>query len=171
MPDHYQNPVTVNSDGPVLIVCIGNELIADDAVGFEVFNKLQSQQLNGVRLEYVGVGGIALLDYLQGNEAALIVVDAVQFGAPPGTIHQLSWDEVPNNGNKAISAHGIGLRESMEVGRILCPEKIPAIILLIGIEGRCFNQTREAMTPATAAAVDDAAALIQQQLITFHRGI
>ena len=40
----------------------------------------------GTRLEYVGLGGIALLDLLTGAENAMIVVDAVQLGAPAGTI-------------------------------------------------------------------------------------
>jgi hydrogenase maturation protease len=122
------------------------------------------------RLEYVGVGGIALLDRLTGYEDALLVVDAVQFGAPAGTIHCLSWEEIPRSGNSAISAHGIGLKETIDVGRLLCPEKLPPTILLVGIEGRCFNQMREFMTPATADAVGMAADCIRQQLHTIQRG-
>jgi len=79
-------------------------------------------------------GGVALLDYLTGTDQAMIVVDAVQLGDPPGTIHCLSWDELPVNGNATISAHGIGLRETIEVGRLLYPEKLPSIVRLIGID-------------------------------------
>lgn len=146
-----------------LVVCIGNELVADDAVGYEVFRRLGDIGVSpAIRLAFLGVGGIALLDQLQGDEEALIVVDAVQFGAPAGTVHRLSWDRVPANGNSAISAHGIGLKEAIEVGRIVSPEKIPATITLIGIEGRCFNLTREHMTPAVAAAVPVAVSAIQE---------
>lgn len=149
-----------------LVVCIGNELIADDAVGYEVYCRLQGMELlEGTRLEFAGVGGIALLDHLTGSEQALIVVDAVQFGAPAGTIHQLSWDEIPAFDNAAISAHGIGLKEAVEVGKILCPEKLPSSIMLFGIEGRCFNQTRGFMTPEVAAAVTGAANGIQKYLL------
>jgi hydrogenase maturation protease len=124
----------------------------------------------GTRLEFAGVGGIALLDHLEGTEQAMIVVDAVQFGAPAGTLHQLSWDEIPAFDNAAISAHGIGLKEAVEVGRLLCPEKLPETIMLFGIEGRCFNQTREFMTPAVAAAVTDTANGIRQYLHNFQQG-
>jgi len=152
-----------------LVVCIGNELVADDAVGFEVFNQLQAMALPATtRLSYVGVGGIDLLDRLQGDEQAMIVVDAVQFGSPPGTIHQLEWDDVPNYGNTAISAHGIGLKEAIEVGKLLCPEKIPARITLFGIEGRCFNRMREYMTPPVAAAISVAANAIRELLTPSH---
>jgi len=167
-----QDPVTGNGGGTTLVVCIGNELVADDAVGYEVYHQVRGMVLPaGTRLEYAGVGGVALLDLLAGDEGALIVVDAVQFGDPPGTIHRLSWDEVPGNGNSAISAHGIGLRETIDIGKVICPGKLPAHILLVGIEGRCFNRTRDEMTPATAAAVTEAAICIQRELHALQRRI
>lgn len=162
---------TVATESTTLVVCIGNELVADDAVGYEVFRTLQGMDLPAaVRLDYVGVGGIALLDRLTGDEDAMIVVDAVQFGTPAGTIHCLSWDELPGNGNAAISAHGIGLKETIEVGRMLCPEKLPPSIVLVGIEGRCFDRMREFMTPATADAIRTAADCVKHQVYTFQRG-
>ena len=154
----------------VLIVCIGNDLVADDAVGHEVFLRLQRSALpETVRLEYAAVGGVALLDRLTGEEGTMIVVDAVQFGALPGTIHCIPWDELPVLQAGALSGHDIGLKETIEIGKLLYPEKLPRRILLVGIEGRCFNRTRDAMTPETAAAIDDAVHLIQKELLTYHR--
>lgn len=154
-----------------LVVCIGNELIADDAAGYEVWRRLQAMQLPaGARTEFASVGGIALLDLLHGDEGLLIVVDAVQLGAPPGTIHCLSWDDVPDSGNSAISAHGIGLREAIDVGRLLFPEKLPHCVILIGIEGRCFNKTRDAMTPETEMAIEAAAVRVCDEITRYHRG-
>lgn len=157
--------MTVRKKGAALVVCIGNELVADDAVGHEVYQTLAAMSLpEGTRVEYTGVGGVALLDRLTGEEELLIVVDAVQFGAPAGTIHCLPWDNIPSCGNSAISAHGIGLRETMQVGQLLYPEKLPQKILLIGIEGRCFNRMKEFMTPETARAVDNAVAACLEQI-------
>jgi hydrogenase maturation protease len=159
-------------DRGALVVCIGNELVADDAVGHEVFQVLQAGDLPpGTRLEFVGVGGIALLDLLNGSEGALVVVDAVQFGSRPGTLHRLTWDEIPAYGNAAISAHGIGLREAIEVGTALCPDKLPPVITLFGIEGRCFNRTREYMTPDVAAVISEVVAAIRKELIQLYEGI
>lgn len=154
-----------------LVVCIGNELVADDAVGHEVYQRLAAMKLpEGTRVEYTGVGGISLLDRLTGEEELLIVVDAVQFGAPAGTIHCIPWDTIPSCGNSAISAHGIGIRETMQVGQLLYPEKLPQEILLIGIEGRCFNRMKEFMTPETAGAVDKAVAACLEQITQLQRG-
>lgn len=178
MPYHHQNTMTtepIKSDSATsglvrsaLVVCIGNELIADDAIGFEVYNLLLNMDLpDDARIEFSGVGGLALLDLLDGGEDVLIVVDAVQFGAPPGTIHCLSWDQIPSFGNHSISVHGIGIKETIDIGKALYPEKIPGSILLVGIEGRCFNRMRDAMTPETAAAAVKAAEYIRDKLFEF----
>jgi hydrogenase maturation protease len=163
--------MSTSSQSASLVVCIGNELIADDAAGYEVWRRLQEMQLpEETRIEFASVGGIALLDLLTGNEGLLIVVDAVQLGAPPGTIHHIMWNEIPFKGNSAISAHGIGLREAMEVGKLLFPEKLPQNIILIGIEGRCFNRTRDAMTREIEDAIEPAAIKVNEEINKFHRG-
>lgn len=140
-----------------VIVCIGNELIADDAAGFEIYQRLAGC---AARLEYCGLGGIDLLSLLEG-ETDLIVVDAVELGATPGTIHVLPWETLPAT-KSAISAHGLGLRETIEIGQVLYPQNMPQRITLVGLEGRCFNRTREFMTPAVSAALDPAATIIRE---------
>ena len=148
-----------NSHSRAIVICIGNELVADDAAGFEVYCRLSDC---GARLEFCGVGGIDVLQLLEG-ETDLIVVDAVQLAAPPGTIHVIPWDTLPV-ADTAVSAHGLGLREIIKIGRLLYPEKIPQRITLIGIEGRCFNLTREHMTNEVAAALDQAVATVKELL-------
>jgi len=106
------------------------------------------------RVEYCGVGGIDLLPLLEG-ETDMIVVDAVQFGADAGTVHVVPWDRLPCTSTE-ISAHGLGLRETIEIGRLLYPERMPQRVTLVGIEGRCFNLTREFMSSEVADAIDTA---------------
>lgn len=144
------------------MVCIGNELVADDAVGYELYRLLQADQLPAaVRVEFCGVGGIALLELLTGQEELLVVVDAVHFGASPGTVHCLPWEQMPAIGGSAISAHGIGLKDTIEIGQTLYPERMPRQVLLVGVEGRCFDQLGGAMTPEVAAALPQALAAIR----------
>lgn len=150
------------SDRRTIIICIGNELIADDAVGFEIYNRLEGRFTgsNRVRLEFCGVGGIDILPLLEG-ETDLIVVDAVQFGAATGTIHVTPWDSLPGN-SSAISAHGLGLRETIEIGNILYPQTMPERITLVGIEGRCFNRTREYMSKEVCSAITMAVKMVEE---------
>ncbi len=168
MPNQTEDTVAYGERSAALVVCVGNDLVADDAIGCEVYSRLRTMELpHGARIEFAGVGGLALLDLLKGDERVLITVDAVQLGAAAGTIHCLSWDKLPSSESTAISVHGIGLRDTIDIGKILYPELIPPVIVLVGIEGRCFNRMREAMTPETAAAADGAAEYIRRQLITY----
>jgi hydrogenase maturation protease len=111
------------------------------------------------RLRLLGLGGIALLDDLlemQGSASLLIVVDAVQLGAVPGTVHVMEWDAIPEAQGAAVSVHGLGIRETVTIGRALYPEIMPHRIVLVGIEGQCFDLLGVEMTPQVAAAIDKA---------------
>lgn len=142
-----------------LVVCIGNDLVADDGVGHAVHRVLAAQvPAAGMRLQLLGLGGMSLVDKFQGEEQ-LIVVDAVQFGAPAGTIHVLDWAALPASGCQ-FSCHGIGIREAIEVARKLFPEMTPETVHLVGIEGRCFDQLGEGLSAEVQAAVLPAAAAV-----------
>jgi hydrogenase maturation protease len=147
-------------NGRALIVCIGNELVADDGVGCAVYERLRESTLSDhVRLAFLGLAGIDLLEEIAGEEL-LIVVDGVQLGGPPGTVHCLGWDQLPAIQPRPVSGHGIGIREAIVVGKTLYPERVPEKIYLIGIEGSCFNQLGVGLTDAVARAVPEAVAVI-----------
>ena len=144
--------------GTALIVCIGNDLAADDGVGHVVYHALVQKNLpEGTRLELLGVGGMDLLEVMEGEDN-LVVVDAVQFGAIPGTLHVLDWEHLPCAGPRPVSGHGIGIREAIEVGRRLYPEKSPRQVHLVGIEGKCFDLLGADLSFEVARAVDAAVA-------------
>jgi len=145
-----------------LIVCIGNDLVADDAIGHALYHILtEKPPVTDVRLCLLGVGGMAVVDQLQG-EAVLVVVDAVQFGASPGTVHVLGWEQLPATEMRPVSGHGIGVREALEVCRKLYPERMPRQIYLVGVEGVCFNKIGAGMSPAVKQALPHAAEQIIQ---------
>ena len=137
-----------------LIVCIGNDLAADDAAGLAIYEKLEKRILPpGTRTSFLGTGGISLIDEL-GGEDILVVVDAVQFGSSPGTVHVVDWDQLPPATLRPVSVHGIGIREAIEVAKRLFPEQTPQHVYLVGIEGKCFNQLGAGLSSEVADAVD-----------------
>ncbi|MFO0584363.1 MAG: hydrogenase maturation protease [Anaeromyxobacter sp.] len=139
-----------------LVVCVGNPLVGDDAVGCAVHEALASRPpAPGVQLEFVAVGGLRLLDLLDA-QPLLVVVDAVELGAPAGTVHVLPWEALPPPVT-ATTSHGVGLRETMEVGAALQPERMPGRAYLVGVEGRSFDALGAPMSPEVAAAVQGAA--------------
>lgn len=150
-----------------LIVCVGNDLVADDGVGHEVHAELKKRMLpDSIRLKLLGLGGISLIEEFSG-EQVLVVVDAVQFGSRPGEIHSFSWDQLPSSGSH-VSCHGIGIREAIEVSLKLYPERTPRMAYLVGIEGSCFDQLGRGLTPEVAASVHLAADRVLS-LIENHR--
>lgn len=143
--------------GRSLVLCVGNDLVGDDAAGCHVYERLQDSVLPpGTRVELLGLGGLSVLDHLDGEEN-LVLVDAVSLGAPVGTVHVLPWDDLPSLYVTPVSLHGIGLREAIEVGRRITPEAMPRRVLLVGIEGRCFDLVGHPPTPEVAAAIGPAA--------------
>jgi hydrogenase maturation protease len=77
----------------ILVAGVGNKLRADDAVGVEVANKLMAMELPaGVKVVETGIGGIALVQELQSGYDALVVIDAVDRGRPPGHVMLILLD-------------------------------------------------------------------------------
>jgi hydrogenase maturation protease len=83
----------------------------------------------------------------------------VQLGAAPGTVHVVRWSELPAP-DGAVSAHGIGVREAVEVTRLIFPERAPRNALLVGIEGQQFDRLGEPMSPQVADAIPRAVAQV-----------
>jgi hydrogenase maturation protease len=156
VPDTDAGALNSPPRGRALVACVGNALIGDDAAGCAVYDRLARRPPDGVRLAYLATSGISLLEHLSG-EPLLVVVDAVQFGAAPGAVHVLALETLPAAHGPAVSAHGIGLREALEVGNLLYPGQMPRQAVLVGIEGRCFDAIGAQMTPAVARAVPRAA--------------
>lgn len=144
-----------------LIVCLGNELVGDDGAGLAVHDALAGRSLpEDVRLVRMGLGGLELLRELDGEEL-LVVVDAVALGGPPGTIHVREGASLPGAARAAVSAHGIGTAEALAVGRLLEPDRVPRRVVLVGIEGRRFDELGTGLTPDVASAVRTAAAAVE----------
>ncbi len=140
-----------------LVVCIGNGLVADDGAGKAVYERLLQSSIPGdVRLRFLGLGGMDLLEEIDGEDI-LVVVDGVQLGGKPGTIHLLDWEHLPRMDLRPVSGHGIGICEAIAVGQRLYPERVPENIFLVGVEGQCFDQLGVGLTEEVARAIPKAA--------------
>lgn len=83
---------------------VGNTLRADDGFGVAVAQRMAGMELpEGVEVVETGIGGMALVQELQDGYDALVVVDCVDQGRPPGQVmliepevidvDALSWSE------------------------------------------------------------------------------
>lgn len=80
----------------ILVAGMGNVLCGDDGFGVAVAEALAVRnKAPGVRVIEVGIGGLHLVQELMDGYDALVIVDAVDRGATPGTLFVLD-PEIPD---------------------------------------------------------------------------
>lgn len=147
-----------NSERPTTVVVgLGNPILRDDGVGFHVVEALRGR-LDERRVEVVQacVGGFRLLETLAGRRRA-VLVDAVRLGGRPGQVYRLSAEDFRGS-IRAASPHEAGLPEALALGRQLGME-MPEVAV-VGIEPAEVEEFGEGLTPAVAAAIPEAVALV-----------
>jgi hydrogenase maturation protease len=136
-----------------LVLGLGNPLVTDDSVGLRVAEALKPLLAGRADVEVSEDywGGLRLMERMIGFDRA-VVVDAIQTGAPPGTIHLLTPDGIPTQ--RSASAHDVNLSTALEFGR-QAGLKLPANadIQLVGIEAEDILTFGEQCTPSVRAAV------------------
>jgi len=142
---------------PFLILCLGNEVIADDTFGPEAARiLLESKKLpSPVEVIYSPVAGFALLDLLAGRERVLIV-DTIQTGhkTPAGHLSFLALSDFPASHN-LTSSHQISLPTALELGKRM-GMTMPRQIEILAVEAADLETLGGPMTAAVQAALNDA---------------
>jgi hydrogenase maturation protease len=150
-----------------LIIGLGNPLITDDSVGLRVIEQLKPMLADRTDVEVSEDywGGLRLMERMIGFDRA-IVVDAIQTGARPGTIHRLTPDGIPTQ--RSASAHDVNLSTAMAFGR-QAGASLPANerVVLVGVEAEDTLTFAEHCTPAVAAAVPKAVEVVLKILDEF----
>jgi hydrogenase maturation protease len=91
---------------------MGNILLEDEGLGIRALAVLQRDYdfPPGVELLDGGTTGMGLLDDIS-RRRHLVVLDAVQTGAPPGTLVTMRGDEVPVYFGIRVTPHQLGLSD------------------------------------------------------------
>lgn len=149
----------------MLVVGLGNRFRGDDGVGPAVIDRLGARGFETV--EYDG-DGAGLIGLWQGRDR-VIVVDAAQSGAAPGTVQRFDagTTTVPS-GLFRYSSHLFGLAEAVETARTL--GQLPRSLVIYAITGRDFA-LGDRFSPTVAGAVDQVVAWIAMEIMAADRGI
>jgi hydrogenase maturation protease len=92
----------------VLVAGVGNVFLSDDGFGVEVARRLAGRALpDGVEVADVGIRGMHLAYRLLDGYRALVLVDTVRHGHPPGTLYLLEHDLDGAADDAAFDAHGM----------------------------------------------------------------
>jgi len=142
-----------------LILGLGNSLLCDEGAGVHVIAYLQRHHADEAELHYLD-GGTLSFDLAPEMQAAdrLIVVDAAQLKADPGTVRLFEDGEMDRFlGQARRSVHEVGLLDLMDISRLL--DALPQRRALVGIQPGNIDWGDQP-TPAVAAAIPEAAAMV-----------
>ncbi len=121
----------------ILVIGVGNEYRGDDGVGRRVARELEERGPHTFAILEATGEGTTLLESWKSADV-VIIVDAVQSGAPPGTIHRLDAQSRPlPAGFLRTSTHAFGVAQAVELGRAL--NQLPPHLVIYGIEGKSFG--------------------------------
>jgi len=145
-----------------VLVGVGNPFRSDDGVGQIVVRRLRGEVPSNVKVQEESGDGTELLEAWKGADCA-ILVDAVQSGAPPGTIHRLDarTEKLPV-WFAHTSTHAFGVAEAIELARIM--GDLPNHLVVYGIEGLDFSAGTE-LSPEVAEVVPAAANLVLREIL------
>jgi hydrogenase maturation protease len=148
----------------ILVAGIGNIFKGDDAFGVEVVARLGRRGLpEGVKVVDFGIRGIDLTYALMDGYSAVVMVDTMQHGQPPGTVSVIEPEEVPigDTSDLTFSPHDLDPAKVLRLARMLggdCPR-----LLVVACEPLTFGDEDGAMglSDPVAAAVDPAVIAVE----------
>jgi hydrogenase maturation protease len=155
----------------IKVLGIGHSMRGDDEVGLIIIQRWIRDHgptaSETIEAEILESPGITLLSAIAGLDAA-VLVDAVQSGAPVGSLHKLAEEDLAAFTEGSASAHGWGTAETLSLGRQLIPEEMPGMIYIIGVEAVKF-ELGEGLSPAVRAALPKAVKMVEDTLREIQR--
>jgi hydrogenase maturation protease len=146
----------------IIVACVGNVLRRDDGFGYAVAERL-GELPDGVEVVETGIGGIALLQELMRGCDGLIVVDAVERDAAPGTLFVIE----PEVG----APSGVPDMHLANPDQVLALAKgmgcLPARVLLVGCQPQDVEGLGQGLSAPVAGAVGPAVEQVRETLATW----
>lgn len=141
---------------PTLVVGLGNPLMTDDGIGLAALERMRARwdppAESGVEYVDGGTWGLFLLPEIE-RAGAVIFLDAIQAGAEPGAVIELTREEIPAALSvTGLSVHQLALADLIALATLrgTLPERTAAI----GIQPLYVRLGTE-VTPAAEAALDE----------------
>jgi hydrogenase maturation protease len=116
----------------IVVLGLGNLIRSDDAVGLFALRHLEEDPRLPLHVSLVegGTKGLELVPYIC-DASCLLVLDAVDVGAAPGTVLRIAGEDLrslPGSGN----VHGLALADILNALRMMGHQ--PPKIVLLGIQ-------------------------------------
>jgi hydrogenase maturation protease len=150
-------------DGEIVVLGLGNILLGDDAVGVHVVRQLTTDPSPDAARANIVDGGTLGLDLLPlvDEARALLLIDAVELGAPPGTVVVLRGEDLHARLDRATTAHQAGLGDLVAAARLI--GTLPERTSLVAVQPASVAVGLE-LSAAVAEALPDAVRLAREEI-------
>ncbi len=130
--------MNIGKERKIAVLGLGNILLSDEGVGVHAINAIGKRCAFSPPLELVdgGTMGLDLLPLFQEKDKILII-DAVDFGKPPGHVGIIQRNNIPSVLNTKLSVHHIGLSDVLFAARLM-RGTLPDVCL-IGIQPKSLD--------------------------------
>jgi hydrogenase maturation protease len=145
-----------------LVLGLGNILLRDEGVGVRVVEELQGRYdfPDEVVVLDGGTLGLDLLPYVEAADR-LLVIDALDLGAKPGTVARLRDEEIPAFLSPKVSPHQMGLVDLLAAAHL--SGALPEELVLWGVQPEAMNVGLD-LSPTITAQVETLVANVLTEL-------
>jgi hydrogenase maturation protease len=147
----------------ILVACIGNIFQGDDAFGCEVAKALSQRcHSESVRVVDFGIRGLDLAYALMDAPELTIFVDATSQGGEPGTLYTIEPELEGTDGLQPPDAHSMNPMLVLRTVKAL-GGRLGRVLLVACEPGDLGGQSgRMGLTPPVSAAIEEAAAMVEE---------
>jgi hydrogenase maturation protease len=125
--------MVANQSNRKIVLGLGNTLNTDEGLGVHALKELEKQLGVSEGWEFIdgGVLGLNLLPWVE-EASHLLILDAVNARMQPGTVIEMTGDEIPMYTGIKMSDHQITFQEVLGLAKFR--ERLPAHLHLIGAQ-------------------------------------
>ena len=160
----WTNPNNSPAGGTV-VIGLGNPLVGDDGLGLAALEQLRARGTDrDVELVDGGTWGLSLLPVIE-SAGRVILLDAIDAGGPPGTLHILRRAELPRYLATRISPHEVDLQDVLALAELR--GTLPQETVAIGLQpGRL--ETGCDLSDAVRSRLGDLVDAVEQQVAAWR---
>jgi hydrogenase maturation protease len=159
--------VTANK---ILVVGLGNPILGDDGVGWEVAETIRQTVADPqVDVECLAVGGLRLMEFMIGYDHAIVIDSLTSWTQPIGQVSMFHLDAMPDlTAGHTTSAHDTSLQSAVQMGRKMGLD-LPQDIMVVGIEAQQVYDFSEQLSEPVKQAVPFATQQVVDLIATYRR--
>jgi hydrogenase maturation protease len=148
--------------GKVLVIGMGNVLMQDEGIGVRAVEELEQRYRipGGVEVVDGGTTGMELFEPMRGARS-LIIADAVNTGAPYGSLVRIANEEIPAFFQTKLSNHQLGLSDLLAL--LALKGETPEQVTIVGMVPHSL-ENKLGLTPEAAAGLEGMVRMLVDEL-------